>query len=113
MLNPFFLQGSKGEQGLVEDLINEQLRMYGVECHYIPRKLVTSKTVIQEVIQSEFEQAFPLEAYMENIDGYAGQGDILTKFGIRSVDEINFIISALPHQSVNSRPFFSVTIPKS
>jgi len=93
MLNPFFLQGSKGEQGLVQDLINEQLRMYGVECHYIPRKLVTSKTVIQEVIQSEFEQAFPLEAYMENIDGYAGQGDILTKFGIRSVDEINFIIS--------------------
>ena len=44
MLNPFFLQGSKGEQGLVQDLVNEQLRMYGIECHYIPRKLVTSRT---------------------------------------------------------------------
>ena len=42
-LNPFFLQGSKGEQGLVQDLVNEQLRMYGIECHYIPRKLVTSR----------------------------------------------------------------------
>lgn len=93
MLNPFFLQGSAGEQGLVQDLINEQLRMYGVECHYVPRKLVTSKTVIKEVIQSKFEQAFPLEAYVATVDGYAGQGDILTKFGIRGTDEATFIIS--------------------
>lgn len=93
MLNPFFLQGSKGEQGLVQDLINEQFRMYGVECHYVPRKLVTSKSIIKEVTQSKFEQAFPLEAYIENIDGYGGQGDILTKFGIRGTDEITFVIS--------------------
>ena len=49
MLNPFFLQGSKGEQGLVQDLVNEQLRMYGIECHYIPRKLMTSRTIMKEV----------------------------------------------------------------
>ena len=71
MLNPFFLQGSQGEQGLVQDLINEQLRMYGLECHYIPRKLVTSRTIMKEVTESRFEQAFPLEAYLMNIDRYA------------------------------------------
>ena len=38
MLNPFFQQGSTSEQNLVQDLINEQLRMYGVEIHYLPRK---------------------------------------------------------------------------
>ena len=92
-LNPFFLQGSQGEQGLVQDLVNEQLRMYGQECHYIPRKLVTSKTIMKEVTESRFDQAFPLEAYLMNIDGYAGQGDILSKFGVRVTDEATFVIS--------------------
>ena len=93
MLNPFFLQGSKGEQGLVQDLVNEQLRMYGIECHYIPRKLVTSRTIMKEVTESRFDQAFPLEAYLMNIDGYAGSGDILSKFGVRVTDEATFVIS--------------------
>ena len=92
-LNPFFLQGSKGEQGLVQDLVNEQLRMYGIECHYIPRKLVTSSTIMKEVTESKFDQAFPLETYLMNTDGYAGQGDILTKFGVRVTDEATFVIS--------------------
>ena len=93
MLNPFFLQGSQGEQGLVQDLINEQLRMYGLECHYIPRKLMTSSSIMKEVTESKFDQAFPLEAYLMNVDGYAGQGDILTKFGVRVTTEATFVIS--------------------
>ena len=93
MLNPFFLQGSKGEQGLVQDLINEQLRTYGLECHYIPRKLMTSRTIMREITESRFDQAFPLEAYLMNVDGYAGQGDILTKFGVRVTTEATFVIS--------------------
>ena len=93
MLNPFFLQGSESEQGLVQDLINEQLRMYGQECHYIPRKLMTSRAIMREVTESRFDQAFPLEAYLMNVDGYAGQGDILTKFGIRVTTEATFVIS--------------------
>jgi hypothetical protein len=46
MLNPFFIQGSKGEQNLVQDLINEQIKMYGIDVHYIPRRFVTKKTGI-------------------------------------------------------------------
>ena len=45
MLNPFFLQGSKNEQGLIQDLINEHLKIYGVEVYYLPRQYVTEKTV--------------------------------------------------------------------
>jgi hypothetical protein len=56
MLNPFFLQGSKSEQGLIQDLINEQLRMYGVEVHYLPRKYITEKTIMREVIESSFDR---------------------------------------------------------
>lgn len=93
MLNPFFLQGSNSEQNLIQDLINEQLRMYGVEVYYLPRRYITEKTIIREVIQSEFVDAYPLEAYIENYEGYEGNTTILSKFGIQSSQEISLIIS--------------------
>ena len=92
-LNPFFLNGTKTEQGLVQSLINEQLRMYGIECYYMPRSYITTNTVIEEVIQSEFKNAFPLEAYMDNYEGFLGQGTILSKFGIEDKDDCTLIIS--------------------
>ena len=93
MLNPFFLQGSKTEQGLIQDLINEQLRMYGVEIYYIPRRHLTTNTVIKEVIQSEFKDAYPIEAYVDSYEGYGGQGTILSKFGIQDLDDLTLIVS--------------------
>ena len=93
MLNPFFTQGTRSEQNLVQDLINEQLRMYGVDIYYIPRKYITEKTVIREVVQSKFDNALPIEAYVDNYDAYAGAGDVLSKFGIESKDEVRLIIS--------------------
>ena len=93
MLNPFFTQGTRGEQNLVQDLINEQLRMYGVDIFYLPRKYLTENTVIREVVQSKFDMALPLEAYVDNYDQYSGAGDILSKFGIESKDEVRLIIS--------------------
>jgi hypothetical protein len=98
-LNSFFLQGSQGEQNLVQDLINEQLRMYGVEVHYLPRKYITEKTVIREVIQSTFDDAYPIEAYLENYDGYGDQTTILSKFGIQALNEITLTISKERYES--------------
>ena len=93
MLNPFFLQGSKSEQGLIQDLINEQLRMYGVEVYYLPRKYITEKTIMREVIESSFDQSYPIEAYVENFDGYGDNTTILSKFGIQALNELTIIIS--------------------
>lgn len=93
MLNPFFLQGSKTEQSLIQSLINEQLQIYGVEIFYIPRRYITEKTVIKEVIQSVFDNAYPLEAYVNTYDGYEGQGTILSKFGIQSLNDLTITIS--------------------
>lgn len=93
MLNPFFLQGSKSEQNLIQDLINEHLRMYGVDVHYIPRKYITEKTVIKEVIESKFNEAYPIEAYVESYNGYEGAGDIMSKFGVQSLDDLVLVIS--------------------
>ena len=93
MLNPFFQQGSTSEQNLVQDLINEQLRMYGVEIHYLPRKYMNEKTVIREVVQSVFNDSYPLEAYVDNVEGYAENPTLLTKFGIEQTNEVNLVIS--------------------
>lgn len=93
MLNPFFLQGSRAEQGLIQDLINEQLRMYGVEVHYLPRQFITEKTVIREVIESEFNNAYPIEAYVDTYEGYSDNPTILSKFGIQALNEITLTIS--------------------
>jgi len=92
-LKPFFLQGSPNEQRLVQELINEQLRIYGVEVVYIPRKFVRRETILREVSSSKFDDNFALEAYVNNYEGYSGQGDILTKFGMSLKDDLSLIIS--------------------
>ena len=92
-LNPFFLQGSPNEQRLVQELINEQLRIYGIEVIYIPRKFVRKETIIREVSSSKFDDNFAIEAYINNYDGYTGQGDILSKFGMSLKDEVSLIVS--------------------
>ena len=92
-LNPFFLQGSASEQRLVQDLINEQLKIYGVEVTYIPRKFVRRQTIIQEIQSSKFDDNYAIEAYVQTYEGYSGAGDILTKFGMSLRDELNLVIS--------------------
>jgi hypothetical protein len=92
-LNPFFLQGSPNEQRLIQEIINEQLKIYGVEVIYIPRKFVRKETILKEVSSSKFDDNFALEAYVNNFEGYSGQGDILTKFGVNLKDELSLIIS--------------------
>jgi len=93
MLNPFFLQGSGSEQGLIQDLINEHLKIYGVDVYYLPRQYATERKVIEEVIESQFSFAYPIEAYVDSYEGYSGQGTILSKFGIQELDDLTLILS--------------------
>ena len=92
-LNPFFQQGTRNEQDLLQSLNNEMIKIYGVECYYLPRKYLTTNTVIREVVQSKFDDAYPLEAYVNNYDVYQGNGTILSKFGVEVQQDINLVIS--------------------
>jgi hypothetical protein len=67
--------------------------MYGVEVHYLPRQYITEKTVLREVIESEFNNAYPIEAYVNTYEGYNDNPTILSKFGIQSLNEITLVIS--------------------
>jgi hypothetical protein len=92
-LNPFFLNGTSNEQSLIQDLINEQLKMYGVDIMYIPRKILKSDNILGEIQSSKFDDNFVLEAYINNYDGYSGAGDLMTKFGVSLKDEVTLTIS--------------------
>ena len=92
-LNPFFLQGSQGEQRLVQDLINEQLQIFGVEVKYLPRKIVNTDNIFREVESSKFDDNFAIEAYVNTYEGYTGAGDIMTKFGMSLKDELTVTVS--------------------
>ena len=92
-LSPYFLQGSTSEQKLVQDIINEQLRIYGQDIVYLPRKIVNKTNILKEVVASKFDDAFRIEAYLMNYVGFEGSGDILTKFGVQTTDSVTFVIS--------------------
>ena len=92
-LNPFFLQGSSNEQFLIQDLINEQLKIYGIEVYYLPRKIFKTDDIIREIQSSKFDDLFLIEAYLNNYDGYAPGSDLMTKFGLKLQNEISLTIS--------------------
>ena len=92
-LNPHFLQGSRGEQRLIQSLVNEHLKIYGQEVTFIPRKFVNRQSIIEEVTASKFDDNFSIEMYVNTYDGYSGAGDVLTKFGMSLRDEVELTVS--------------------
>ena len=92
-LNSYFLQGSSREQMLMQDLVNEHIKIHGVEVYYLPRKIFKTDDIIKEIQSSKFDDSFLIEAYINNIDGYAPDSDIMTKFGLKLKNEINLTLS--------------------
>ena len=91
--NVYFSQAVKSEQNLYEDLIIESLKIFGQDVYYIPRTLVNRDNIMGEDIGSKFDDAYLIEAYIENVDGFEGSGDLYNKFGLEIRDEATFIVS--------------------
>ena len=91
--NSYFTQGTSGEQNLVGDLVKEQIKMFGTGVYYIPRVIVDEDPAFGEDSLSKFDDAYLIEAYLENVQGFGGDGDLYSKFGVRISDQVNFIIS--------------------
>ena len=89
----YFSQAVKSEQNLYEDLIIESLKIFGQDVYYIPRALVSRDDILGEDRASKFDDAYLIEAYIENTDGFEGAGDLYQKFGLEIRDEATFIIS--------------------
>ena len=91
--NVFFTHGTRNEQFLQQNLVEEYIKMFGMDVLYIPRQLIAKDNVFNEEVVSQFDDSYIIEAYLENFDGFQGGGDLLTKFGIRQTDEITLVIS--------------------
>jgi|TARA_B110000977_G_scaffold201133_1_gene294329 hypothetical protein len=91
--NVFFNHAVSTEQHLYEDIVVESLRMYGHECFYLPREVVEEDTILNEDVQSAFGDAYAVEMYIENTDGFEGEGDLMSKFGLSIRDTATFVIS--------------------
>ena len=89
----YFSQSVASEQSVYEDLIIESLKIYGQDVYYIPRTIVDRDTILGEDRASKFDEAYMIEAYIENPEGFDGSGDLYQKFGLEIRDEATFIIA--------------------
>ena len=93
--NVYFSTGTTSEQRLYEDLIIEQLKIYGQDVYYLPRKIANKDTIFGEDPASTFNDSYIIEMYVDNTDGYMGEQEIIKKFGLELRDDIKFTVSKL------------------
>ena len=83
----------KTEKNLYRDLVKEAIQIYGHDVYYMDRTLVAEDTVLGEDSLSKFVIQHPIEMYVENGEGYAGDKEIMTQFGLENRNEITFVVS--------------------
>jgi len=81
------------EQYLIESLIVESIKIYGQDMFYLPRTLVNRDNLYEESTVVKFDSAIPLEFYIKNVEGFAGQGDFLSKFNVEIRDQVTLTVS--------------------
>ena len=91
--NVYFSQGTTPEKRLYEDITIEALRIYGHDVYYIPRTIVNTDAIFNEDALSKFGEAFQIEMYVENTDGFEGDGDLLSKFGVEVRDSMTLVLA--------------------
>ena len=98
--NVYFDTGTTSEQRLYEDLIIEQLKIYGQDVYYLPRKIANKDTIFGEDPASSFDDSYIIEMYVDNVDGYMGEQEIIKKFGLELRDDIVFTLSKTRWESL-------------
>ena len=84
---------ASNEQGIIEDLIIESIKIYGQDMYYLPRRFSNLDPVYTEDSTSFYDRAYPIELYIKSVDGFAGDGDFLSKFGLEIRDRVTFTMA--------------------
>ena len=84
---------SSAEQSLINDLIIESIKMYGMDMYYCPRTIVEKDEIYGESPIHKYTANYPIEMYIKNVDGFEGDGNLLSKFGLEIRDQITFSVS--------------------
>ena len=91
--NQYFSQKVQSEQGLYEDIVIESLKMYGQDIYYLPRDIVNEDKIFGDDVPSRFNSSYKIEMYIENTEGFDGEGDLFTKFGVEIRDQATFVVA--------------------
>ena len=81
------------ERNLYKDLIKEAIQIYGHDVYYVDRTLVARDNVLGEDALSKFTNAQPIEMYVEDSEGFGGDKEIITQFGLENRNDITFVVS--------------------
>jgi hypothetical protein len=110
---PTYYAGHSGEQGLVQDLVDEQIKLFGSDVYYIP-KIVLQDSTLDEVRYTKYQEQFQIEMLLQNVTGFGDNAEFISKFGLKITDEIIFRVSSRrwdqevaehsPNLTVDSRP---------
>ena len=91
--NTYFSFKNTSEQNLYEDLVIESLKIYGEDVYYLPRDILEEDRILNEEIESQFNESYMIEMYLENLDGFEGEGTMLQQFGLEVRDQATLIVS--------------------
>ena len=91
--NFYFSPKVRSEMELYENLVIEAMQIYGQDVYYLPRDLVNYDTVFGADPESSFNSSYKIEMYIDNTEGFDGEGDLFTRFGVEIRDEATFIVS--------------------
>jgi len=110
---PTYYAGHSGEQGLIQDLVDEQIKLFGTDIYYIP-KIVLADSTLDEVRYTKYQEQFQVEMLLQNVMGFGDNAEFISKFGLRITDEVIFRVSTRrwdeevaehsPTLTVDSRP---------
>lgn len=102
--NKYFINyNSKYEQNLIDDLVVETIKIHGLDFYYIPRELANQPDVFGDDPMSSFRQHFIIEMFIESVDGFEGDGDYISKFGLEIRDSAKFVVSKKRFRNVTER----------
>lgn len=102
--NKYFINyNSKYEQNLIDDLVVETIKIHGLDFYYIPRELANQPDVFGDDPMSSFRQHFIIEMFIESVDGFEGDGDYISKFGLEIRDSAKFVVSKKRFQNITER----------
>ena len=89
---PTYHAGHSGEQGLVQDLVDEQIKLFGSDVYYLPKTVLADST-LDEVRYTKYQDQFQIEMLLVNVMGFGDNAEFISKFGLRITDEIIFRVS--------------------
>lgn len=89
----YFQKSNQYEQALLDDLTVEIIKINGIDVYYLPRTLFNQDQIFEESVLSSFNRGHLIEMYVKSVDGFNGEKDILSKYGVEIREQITFVVS--------------------